>query len=1332
MHDMQRIMVFDRIDAYVCDIDPAQVLSAKVTEEVNGEHSLTLTTLQELDQTDRVLLQDGMGTWHEYVVLGIKSERPQGEAVAREYYCVWSIQYDLSATYINDQFGCGVVPGHTSVPQTPRRALECALAGTSRWQIGTITVTTQAAASFYRRSGWEGLQTVIERWGGELQATIEVSLGGVTARRVDLLEHVGRSDATRRFDYGHDLAKIKQTVHDEVWPCRIVPLGKSVETEAGGYTRRPGIESVNDGVEWLQDDDVAPLVRVPDGDGGWEYPTSIVKNDTYELPADLKAWAVAHISEYTRPRVTYEANVAQFAQAGLDPHGVALGDEVVCVDRTFCEGGLRITARVVKIKRDLLDPSSMELTIGNAQTTLAGQLSAIAGDVTALGDETASASDYQASAAYMAALVGRLNDEINASGGYWYMVPGIGTRTYDVPVSDPAVGSEASRVVEIRGGTIRIADSRTSSGDWNWTNVFTADGINSELVRAVQIEAGYIGNLAGSGNYWDLDTGEVRMASTANLGGKTVQQIIDGVDATISAVDVQYAQNQSATTSPTSGWSTTAPAWREGYYIWQRTATTTPEGTDYSTPVMISGRDGTNGTSVTIKGSYNTYADLIAAHPTGSDGDAYMVGTDLYVWNGSAWEDVGQIQGPPGTNGTNGTDGSQIWTATANPTTPNYTFTIADLTGPSGVTPRVGDIVVRSYYRYTITSVDTTTVLAGTRTSIRGAPGADGKSVFVQSVTKVDGVTTVVLSDGTTQSTLTIDDGGDGPRGLPGTDGTNSYVHIAWANSADGTADFSTTVSAGKSYLGVYSDEQEDDSANPADYSWSRIEGQPGQPGADGVGITSIVEQYYLSTSSSTQSGGSWVTTPPAYVAGRYYWTRSVITWDDGTTTITSAVLSRGLNSANSTAAQAKSTAESAQSDVDALSTQDAIFNLLTDNGAIQGLYMQDGQLYVNASYMKSGLIASRDSMTYWDLDNKEFVFSFELTPAFSVDSITINRRYTHSSTWTFRPNRSYLIAFTTTVRPDLPNLDVALTQYVATSTGYVACSDRRMPTLVAQSGSTRRYTATVTTINPGTNYNCRLSFLYPSSTSYTDDAWPYDVTDVRVYLMPNGGDGVEQFETSSDADTITTLLRAGTVQVGHNGSVSKLTSGVLDLSDTDRDTIVRMAPGRDMFYDSAAKAMRFGSTGTLTPQPTLSLDTATTPNLLPGMLDTAGMVYYTASGSEVAAGYNSTTISSVYGVRWGPVVMLHAVMTLSAFSASSSGRAERTVLKLTKEWMANVRTFVATGLLGGTSSGVPVTFRISNNYDRLIAVNGDPSYTAAIPAGTTLVMDATYMLALS
>lgn len=69
---------------------------------------------------------------------------------------------------------------------------------------------------------------------------------------------------------------------------------------------------------------------------------------------------------------------------------------------------------------------------------------------------------------------------------------------------------------------------------------------------------------------------------------------------------------------------------------------------------------------------------------------------------------------------------SNIWTATANPTTPNYTFNIANLTGPTGATPQVGDIVLRTTYRYTITSVSGTSVLAGDRVSIQGATGAGG------------------------------------------------------------------------------------------------------------------------------------------------------------------------------------------------------------------------------------------------------------------------------------------------------------------------------------------------------------------------------------------------------------------------------------------------------------------------------------------------------------------------------------------------------------------------------------------------------------------------------
>lgn len=502
---MARIIVHDHADRFVCDLDPAKVASAVLVEEVNGEHSLTITTEQELGKGDRLIVRDGMGTWHEYVVLGVESSHARGGTVLHEHYCVWSLQHDLSATYIDDQFGCGVVPGHASVPQTARRALECALEGTDRWAIGTISVTAKSSASFYRRSGWDGLKTVLERWGGELQATITVSTTGVVGRAVDLLAHVGATEATRRFDYGADLTGIKRTFADEVWPCRIVPLGKSSETEAGGYTRRPGIASVNGGVPWVQDDSMVEATRMPDGSGGWEYPTSIIKNDTYEDPADLLAWATEHVGEYTAPTVTYEASVAQFAEAGLDPHGVALGDAVAIVDRTFGEGGLRLMARVTKIKRDLTDPARAELTIGNADTSLAAQLGDISRDLAELSGQVASGSDFQSSSAYMDAIIARLNAEIDASGGYWYIVPNVGTRTYDVPVSDPAVGAEASKVVEVGGGNIRFA-TKDQAGNWVWRTIIENGLVVADNVKALNVNAGLIQSYDGS-SFWDLDTG---------------------------------------------------------------------------------------------------------------------------------------------------------------------------------------------------------------------------------------------------------------------------------------------------------------------------------------------------------------------------------------------------------------------------------------------------------------------------------------------------------------------------------------------------------------------------------------------------------------------------------------------------------------------------------------------------------------------------------------------------------------------------------------------------------------------------------------------------------
>lgn len=67
-----------------------------------------------------------------------------------------------------------------------------------------------------------------------------------------------------------------------------------------------------------------------------------------------------------------------------------------------------------------------------------------------------------------------------------------------------------------------------------------------------------------------------------------------------------------------------------------------------------------------------------------------------------------------------------------------------------------------------------------------------------------------------------------------------------------------------------------------------------GGKGENGLGIKSVIEEYYLSTSSSSLIGGSWSTSAPAWVNGKYIWTRTVITYTDGSSTTTDAICVTG------------------------------------------------------------------------------------------------------------------------------------------------------------------------------------------------------------------------------------------------------------------------------------------------------------------------------------------------------------------------------------------------------------------------------------------------------
>ena len=66
------------------------------------------------------------------------------------------------------------------------------------------------------------------------------------------------------------------------------------------------------------------------------------------------------------------------------------------------------------------------------------------------------------------------------------------------------------------------------------------------------------------------------------------------------------------------------------------------------------GAPGNTGSGLVIKGYYATYAEFIAARGTGINGDGYIVGTDLYVWSNTVWQNTGPIVGPTGPTGPSG------------------------------------------------------------------------------------------------------------------------------------------------------------------------------------------------------------------------------------------------------------------------------------------------------------------------------------------------------------------------------------------------------------------------------------------------------------------------------------------------------------------------------------------------------------------------------------------------------------------------------------------------------------------------------------------------------
>ena len=132
----------------------------------------------------------------------------------------------------------------------------------------------------------------------------------------------------------------------------------------------------------------------------------------------------------------------------------------------------------------------------------------------------------------------------------------------------------------------------------------------------------------------------------------------------------------------------------------------------------------------------------------------------------------------------------------------------------------------------------------------------------------------------------------EGEQGLPGDPGVNgltSHTHTAYANSADGKVDFTTTPGgAAFDYIGIYTDFEEKASTYPQRYAWAKVkgnQGDPGDKGDPGRGIDHI-ETFDLLTADGTapeDGARGWRSKPDVPTPQTpWLWTYERVVYSDG------------------------------------------------------------------------------------------------------------------------------------------------------------------------------------------------------------------------------------------------------------------------------------------------------------------------------------------------------------------------------------------------------------------------------------------------------------------
>ena len=440
-------------------------------------------------------------------------------------------------------------------------------------------------------------------------------------------------------------------------------------------------------------------------------------------------------------------------------------------------------------------------------------------------------------------------------------------QTLDVAFNQLKTKVETIENVTIDGNLSSVIEQVNT----NTTNIGIAQGQISSLISNTSITK-------ENGQVVQLKDDYSATKQTVNEISAKMGSLETNYKKTLKTSSVQYYLSTSLTSLSGGSWQDTAPSWAQGKYMWQRMKYTYTDGsTTYGTASCVAGAKGDTG----------------AQGPQGEQGIQGIQG----------------IQGPQGEQGIQGVKGDTGAKGDKGDK--------GDI-GPQGVQGPAGKDG-KTYYTW-IKYAD-----SSTGSGMSNDP--TGKAYIGFAYNKTTPTESNTASD-YTWSLIKGEKGDTGVQGPSGKNGTTTYTWIKYSDNADGTGLYDTPKSTTK-YIGIATNKTTaTESTNKTDYTWSLFKGDTGAQGPKGdkgpqgeqgiqgpqgskgdtgeqgpkgdkgaagekgQSLTSSTPQWYLSTSNTTQTGGSWQDTMPQVTAGKYIWQRFKNVWaNPAATTYTTPVL---------------------------------------------------------------------------------------------------------------------------------------------------------------------------------------------------------------------------------------------------------------------------------------------------------------------------------------------------------------------------------------------------------------------------------------------------------